>query len=521
MNKRVKDYFGTSHLTILICYTIFAIILIAEALYLSWEKWALMLIGAAVVLTWIIHIGQTLNEVARKWIYSIIMMATMFFYGTHRTSTFDVGLLMAVIILLLISTGMTRIITLCQITYYLIMTYDLIQMLIAGEKFDGLVITRIMLHIVVITAVCNVARGIIKRWISIMDKSEEEKEALADTTQKLNDFLTIISHEIRTPINAIIGLTGVSIEMEENDEIKKNLKSVSEAGKRVGSQISDILDNSEIDMNTIAVNNEDYMISSLLQDIVTAIPRDRLADKELVIDVAPTIPAVMRSDVSMIKKIFKHLIDNGLKYTKEGGVYVKLTSEKRDYGINLLIEVTDTGVGMSEEEIENIFEGFYKANFGRIKSSNGLGLGLSIVHGFAKKLNGFVTVESEVGKGTTVRVSLPQQVVDPQGCMIPENPDRLSLGAYFHFEKYPNPHVREFYNSMVRNLAQGLKLQLQRTISPDLRDFQETQSLHIFLSAKRNIWRIRHISTGCQRRHWLKWYVTVLLRDPKDQISDC
>jgi CheY-like chemotaxis protein len=181
-----------------------------------------------------------------------------------------------------------------------------------------------------------------------------------------------------------------------------------------------------------------------------------------VIDVDPAIPSVMNTDVVKLKKILKHLIDNGLKYTKEGGVYVHITSVPREYGINLCVEVTDTGIGMNEKEMELVFERFYQADSGRTRATSGLGLGLSIVNGFVSSLKGFLTLESTPDKGTTVRVSIPQEVVDSQKCMSVRSPEKLVLGGFFHFDKFENPHVRVFYNAMVKNIVTGLNVRMHR-----------------------------------------------------------
>ena len=478
-----KEYFNTPHFVILGCYTVFAILLIGESLLLKWELWALILIALSVVLCWIVHIRQLLPDYTRIWVYAFLMMMSAFFYGTHVSSTFDLGLLMTVLILIFVSTGIPGLITLCQCTYYLAMLYDLIMLYLAGDDFDSLTISRIGLHFIVMTVVCFLARNIIKLWISIMKKSELEKQGLAETAERLNDFLANISHEIRTPVNAVIGLSRISAEKVGDEDIKRDLLSIMEAGQKIGEQIGDILDYSEIDMGTLAVNEEDYMITSLLHDVIAEITPLKRPDLELVIDVDPRIPSTMRSDVTKIKKIFRHLIDNALKYTEEGGVYVHITPEVRDYGINLLIEVTDTGIGMSRAELEMVFERFYQADSGKTRSANGLGLGLSIANGFIRSLNGFLTIESEPQNGTTVHVSIPQKVVGSDYCMSIRNPERLSLGAYLRFEKFENPHVREFYNAMTKDLVLGLGVKMQRV--NNMADFkklaQTSHFTHVFV----------------------------------------
>ncbi len=462
-----SELFRLSHLTILVCYTIFSMILVAEAFLMDWERWALVILVLGVVVSWVLHVRQSLTDNVRLWISSLLMMVTFFFYGSHSTSTFDLAPVMTVVIMIFTMTGVRALITLCQITYFLTFIYGLSLFMIESESFDKLVVSRIFLHIALIFMVGFVGRKIIERWGTVLRSSDDEIESLREGTRRLNDFLTNISHEIRTPVNAVIGLTGVCLEKEKDPEIRINLRSVAEAGHRVSEQISDILDYSEIETDTLAVSEEDYMLSSVVNDVVVNIEPLRLKDLELIIDVDASLPSVMRTDVVKLKRILWHLISNGLKYTKEGGVYVRITSEKRDYGLNLIIEVKDTGIGMNEEELECVYDDFYQADSGRTRSTSGLGLGLVIVNGFVTSLKGFMSIDSKPEKGTIVRVSIPQQIVDGRRCMIVRDPDRLVLGAWLHFEKYESPQVREYYGTMMRNLVTGLGIQVHRAESEE------------------------------------------------------
>ena len=191
----------------------------------------------------------------------------------------------------------------------------------------------------------------------------------------------------------------------------------------------------------------------------------------------------MNSDAAKIKKILRALISNGLKYTHEGGVYVRISCEEQEYGVNLSIEVTDTGIGMSEEELERVYERFYQADSGRARLGGGLGLGLSIVSGFVSLLGGFMIIKSKPDVGTTVHVSLPQTVVDASSCMSVNNPEKLCLGAFLHFEKFENPVVREYYNSMVLNIVNGLGIQMHRVDNTDnLKRLKESLHMtHLFV----------------------------------------
>lgn len=462
---RNNEMFRTSHLMILISYTIFSVILIGESLLLGWEIWALMLLVAGLLIGWHLHIQQILTDYARLWVYSLLMMATYFFYGSHSTSTYDLCAVMMVVIMLYTMTGIKEFVNLCQFTFLITFAFDIIMMIHNKVEFDSLVVTRSMLHVALILMAGWIGRIIIDRWGRVLLRSHDEIEELKDGTGRLNDFLINLSHEIRTPINVIIGLTGICIEKEDRDEVKKDLGAVRDAGRKVGEQISDILDYSEIDRGNLTKNCEDYILSSVLNDLAVELSVVNHPGVELVVDVDPAIPLVMNTDINKLKKIIFHLLTNGLKYTNEGGVYVHIFSISEEYGVNLCIEVTDTGIGMDEEEKSRIFEDFYQGDSSRSRIRGGLGLGLTIVSGFVSSFGGFMTVKSEPGKGTTIRVSLPQKVIEPEPCMSVRDKEKISACTFLQFEKFESPEVREYYNVMMKNLVRGLGVPIRRVDS--------------------------------------------------------
>ena len=462
MDKNDDELFISSHLMMLLTYTIFSIILVAEIFVMDWEKWMTFLILGGVLLSWYIYFSNIGSGRMRLWVCSLLMMATFFYYGTHDTSTFDLAVVICVVMFLYTMTGIHSLVTLCQFTYYITMAYEIINLAAGGMKFDSLTLTRTLLHVAVVTMTAWISRTIINKWQEVLGHSKEEITKLNESTVRLNDFIANVSHEIRTPINTILGLCNIEISKETDRDRKNDLVAIEEAGKRIGEQISNILDFSEIDRNDVAVNYEDYMLSSVFNDLVSEIEPHRKKNIELIIDVEPSIPSVMNTDVDKLKKVLWHLIINGIKFTNEGGVYVHVSSVSQVYGINLIIEVKDTGIGMDEHQLEMIYDDFYKADSGRDRTTGGLGLGMMIVHGFVKSLGGFMIIESSIGGGTSVRVSIPNRIIDPNPCMSVKDRESISLGAYLHFEKYSNPHVREFYDSMVRNIVTGMKVSMHR-----------------------------------------------------------
>ena len=485
MDKNVEEnsLFKVSHLMILVVYSVLSAMLVGESLLMHWEVWMIFVIIIAVLGCWFLHLQNILTPYQRLWVYALLMMFMAVFFGIHLTSTYDLVGVIAACIAMFTMTGIKAFISMWQVTYFLVLTYDLVVMWQQGYSFDGLTIPRTLLHIFIIIIVGWIARLIIRKWDEILYRSRDEIEILQGATTRLNDFLANVSHEIRTPINAVIGLTDVCVGKEDDPDIRKDLLSVKDAGKRVAEQISDILDYSEIDMKKLAVNVEQYMLSSVINDVVTEMAYIKPEHLELIVDVDAACPAMMVTDVPKLKKIIWHLVSNGLKYTKEGGVYVHIFTVTQSYGVNLCIEVEDTGIGMSREEREHVLEHFYQGNSGRTRSTSGLGLGMAIVSGFVKALGGFMIINSEAGKGTKVKVSIPQEVIDPSKCMSLSSKDDISIGSFLHFDKFNNLQVREFYNVMVKHIVQGLGVVMRWVETPDkLRELTDNMQLtHLFV----------------------------------------
>ena len=482
-DKEEKEDFNTAHMTILVCFTVLSVILIFESLLMSWEKWAIVLILAGIALAWTLHIQQTIPAKSRLWVYSVLMMIIYFYYGTHLTSTFDSALIMVLVIMVFTMTGMKALNRLCQITFYVTFAFDIFSMVLEGQEFDALVISRSVMHVIVVTIAGWVGRIIIDNWSKVLDKSRVEIEELKGATERLDNFLANVSHEIRTPVNAVMGLSAVLEKEELSDQIVGNIKAISGAGHRVSEQIGDILDFTEIDMGKLTVTRETYMINSLVNDLLVQLSFTEDYGLELVIDMDPLIPAELVGDASKIKKILWHLICNGYKFTKEGGVYVHIYPVKRDYGINLVLEVVDTGTGMTAEEIESAYEKFYQSDSGKTRTAGGLGLGIPIVNGFTKAMDGVLAIESEEGEGTTVRVSIPQGVDDHSPCISVKDRDNCVVVGFLGFMTTGHQSVREFYMKMIANIVRGFGVPFKRVQSKEEleRIIDSERITHVFI----------------------------------------
>ena len=488
MDKRIwnKKLYQASHLIILICHTVFAMFLTGDAFLMHWELWPMVLVGVGVVTCWLVHIRRQFDDVTRLWYYWIVIMLTYFYYGIHPACLFNLAPIMIVLCIVATMTGIRGFIYACHFTFIGTMMYCLFEYFSDGGEITTHFIIRLSLHVVLVLVTGFFNGIVISRWSLMIEETQEELDSMKQSAERLDDFLANASHEIRTPINAVMGLTGVCLERHKGDEDERELMGVMQAGQRMSDQVSDILDYSEIDSGKVILAEEDYMISSLLSDVVTSLKPYMRNDVELVLDIDPSIPSIMKGDIYKLKRIMWHLITNSLKYTKDGGVYVHMTTMEMEYGANLCLDVYDTGIGMKQEEITRMFDRFYQADSGRSRTDAGLGLGLPVVQGFVRLMGGFITVESELNIGTKVHVCIPQSVVDGNSCMTVKDREHVTLAAYFSFNKYPIPDVRQYYNSMITNIVKGMGVGLHGVDNMEnLKKVMESFRIsHVFIGMK-------------------------------------
>ncbi len=446
--------------------TVLAFALGAEIILNGWDKGTLVRLAVEIAACWALYISRKMPEKWLMWVYFAAAMDGFVFFGTHESSIYVIAPLVIGIFLLFFSAEIYSPIPFCALFYFGVLAYDIINVFSSGGSFAPPEIARLLFCIAFV-----VTTGLILKKTEARRKSknadiEELISRLKEENRRTEDFLTNVSHELRTPINAVTGLTAVMLKNENDPEKRENLISVQKAGYRLFGQIEDILDYTEIDTERISISDEAYMMSSIVNDIITELNMTGTKPSpEIIFDIDAKIPAGLYGDGRKIKKIIKHLISNAVKFTDEGGVYVRIYALKKTYGVNLCILVKDTGIGMKAESLSRITERFYQSSRGYKRRAGGLGLGLPIVYGMVKAMEGFVHIESEYGKGTSVTVSIPQKIADNAAGMQVEKPSELCLACYLMPEKYKNPEVRMFYDEMITHITQGLDVTAHRVFN--------------------------------------------------------
>ena len=229
-----------------------------------------------------------------------------------------------------------------------------------------------------------------------------------------DQFLANMSHEIRTPLNGILGMDEMIIRESRESKIKQYALEIKSAGNTLLSIINDILDMSKIESGNFEILPIDYDLSSVLNDVLNMTrPRAQKKGLEYNFVVADDIPSVLNGDEIRIRRVTLNIINNAIKYTKEGSVNVTITSRPILMGnyIELVVSVSDTGMGIKDEDKDKLFKSFQRLDEKKNRNIEGTGLGLHITHSLLTMMGGKIDIESDYGVGSTFTITVPQKVV--------------------------------------------------------------------------------------------------------------
>ncbi|WP_135552801.1 response regulator [Paenibacillus cymbidii] len=227
-----------------------------------------------------------------------------------------------------------------------------------------------------------------------------------------SQFLANMSHELRTPLNAIIGYSEMLKEEAEDlgeATFVDDLMKINKAGKHLLALINDILDISKIEAGKIDLYYESCDVSSLIHDVLTTVhPLVEANGNKLDISLAP---GEMMTDVTKLRQILFNLLSNASKFTKEGTIALTTVREERGGVAGYRFDVRDTGIGMTAEQLERLFQPFTQADSSTTRKYGGTGLGLAISQHFSQMMGGAIKVSSDYGSGSTFSCWLPEQAV--------------------------------------------------------------------------------------------------------------
>ena len=262
--------------------------------------------------------------------------------------------------------------------------------------------------------------------ITLLEENKIElakaKDAAEQASQSKSAFLANMSHEIRTPMNAILGFTEVLRRNIERDETKRqrHLNTIHSSGTHLLNLINDILDLSKIEADRMEVESVPCAVHRVIAEVVTVM-RVRADEDNITLDYEfeNAIPESILSDPARVRQILTNLIGNAIKFTEEGGVRIITRLDQQDGDAKIIMQIIDTGIGMTSEAAAKIFDPFAQADASVTRRFGGTGLGLSISKRFAEALGGEIVVTSEPGVGSVFAVTIDAGDIDGIDLMVP------------------------------------------------------------------------------------------------------
>ena len=255
----------------------------------------------------------------------------------------------------------------------------------------------------------------ITRRKAVEEELRRAKEEAQKASAAKSQFLANMSHEIRTPMTAILGFADLLEEDLPTDQREAFIQTIRRNGRHLITLINDILDLSKIEANKMPVDRVHYNTSQLISE-ATGLVREKVTRKNLrfAVEHEGAIPETIYTDPTRVRQILTNLLGNAVKFTEHGSIRLRLHCQRDQKGPKLFFEVIDTGIGLTPQQIETLFEPFTQADATTTRKYGGTGLGLSISRRLARVLGGELTVQSTPGKGSTFTFWIP--LPDKEAC---------------------------------------------------------------------------------------------------------
>ena len=484
-NLQLKDELTQRKMerTVLAVLTLYAVAMFAAGILSDWSIFILEIIFLPPIAGWIIYWREIWNHEHRAQFIAVMCWADFILYALFTESFSSMLITMTGVIVLL------SIFNLKQVLYpgFIVPVFlFLYHGFIAGTIpfaciHDAL---RLVIQFISLYTILAVIWIIRKNRQTANELLFEKISELEIAERSKNDFLVNVSHEIRTPINAVCGMSEAILQEDLPLEVRRDVVDIQTAGRNLLATVSNILDFSELETGKLELAEESYNITSTITDIINmALTMDNGKQLELIVDCDADLPSNLLGDEQKLRRSIINLLENAIKFTKEGGVILRIKSRREEYGINLSVSVRDSGIGINRADLEDIFTSFSQVDTRRSREEGGVGLGLAITQALVRSLGGFITVNSTPGIGSEFQFTIPQKVLDETPIVSIRDKRNLYASCYINLDKYDYTVVREGYENCIRHIAAqfGFPFRICRNL-PELKRRMERENYsHIFI----------------------------------------
>lgn len=441
----------------LLVFILCTVIMCAMSVFSGWETWFIIMLAVNTVVLTVMTFHPKIPVKAQSVVLMLFSFSNIFACSIMENDIYQsISVFIGAAILISVYKDVKLL-----LSYALLIVCSVFYHIFVLNSVSFSAMTDIT-HFTVRISVMVTALVFLLVFISSMNKNEEElKESVAEARQAehyKSDFLANMSHEIRTPMNAIVGMCELILrESGLSESVRENCFNIQTSGRSLLAIINDILDFSKIESGKLELIPDEFNIASTLNTVINMSEARRGNKKiDIIVKADPDIPRGIIGDEVRIRQVIVNLMTNAIKYTEKGYVTLTVSQSKQDYGINLLVSVADTGIGITEENIEKLFTSFRQVDTKKNRSVEGTGLGLAISKRLITQMGGFIGVKSEYGVGSEFRFVIPVKVTDERPFVTIKDPQNIHAVGLFAQDKN-NGRYKEHYSEMGRQLGIDFK----------------------------------------------------------------
>ncbi len=401
---------GETERKFLIVYTVLALAFLAAGVSASMTYPMFLGTVPEIIFCWGIYSFQAGDRTSRAVILTVSSLVTMAFFGVMVTSMDILVPLFAVLLVLIGMFNSSLLLGLWAADAALMFLYHLlVRKSYALDSWDGYL--RIFYQLFCLAVMLYLEKVMIRKNNERKKQMSERIEFLQESERSKDEFMSGVCRRLKSPLNAVCGRSELILAGDVPDEVRKAAEYILASGRNMQEFVREVLDYVEIESGRQALKEEAYSIALLIKDILDMADRQN-SDKKLEIAAGcdEDVPCVMLGDSEKIRSVVMCLMNNAIKYTNRGSVTLNVSAQKESFGVNLCISVRDTGVGMTRETAEGIFNGFGRGHAEPDGCFRGMDLGLALTKRYVEMMKGSIRVTSEPGTGSEFCVVIPQRV---------------------------------------------------------------------------------------------------------------